>query len=101
LTRSYWHIYGASEGDFDMLKLLMVEDNERLQKALVSGLNATGLVEVFQSVSSGEAALEYCLTGEILPEAILMDVALAGAMNGIEAAIDVRREFPRLPVVFY
>jgi DNA-binding NarL/FixJ family response regulator len=32
---------------------------------------------------------------------ILMDVALAGAMNGIEAAIAIRREFPRLPIVFY
>jgi DNA-binding NarL/FixJ family response regulator len=32
---------------------------------------------------------------------ILMDVQLAGAMNGIQAAIAIRREFPRMPVVFY
>jgi DNA-binding NarL/FixJ family response regulator len=30
-----------------------------------------------------------------------MDVQLAGHMNGIEAAIAIRRELPRLPVVFY
>jgi len=30
-----------------------------------------------------------------------MDVQLAGKMNGIEAAVAIRREFPRLPVVFY
>jgi DNA-binding NarL/FixJ family response regulator len=30
-----------------------------------------------------------------------MDVQLAGAMNGIQAAIAIRRELPRLPVVFY
>ena len=30
-----------------------------------------------------------------------MDVQLAGEMNGIEAAVALRREFPRLPVVFY
>jgi DNA-binding NarL/FixJ family response regulator len=30
-----------------------------------------------------------------------MDVQLAGKMNGIEAAAAIRREFPRLPVVFY
>ena len=30
-----------------------------------------------------------------------MDVQLAGEMNGIEAAVAIRREFPRLPVVFY
>ncbi len=30
-----------------------------------------------------------------------MDVRLAGEMNGIQAAVAIRREFPRLPVVFY
>ena len=30
-----------------------------------------------------------------------MDVQLAGPMNGIEAAVAIRREFPRMPVVFY
>jgi DNA-binding NarL/FixJ family response regulator len=30
-----------------------------------------------------------------------MDVQLSGAMNGIEAAVAIRREFPRMPVVFY
>ena len=48
---------------------------------------------------SGEAALAACL--ESPPQVILMDVQLAGEMNGIEAAVAIRREFPRLPVVFY
>jgi DNA-binding NarL/FixJ family response regulator len=48
---------------------------------------------------TGEAALEYCL--ERPPEAILMDVQLAGVMNGIESAVAIRREFPRHPIVFY
>jgi DNA-binding NarL/FixJ family response regulator len=30
-----------------------------------------------------------------------MDVQLAGDMNGIQAAVALRREYPRLPVVFY
>jgi DNA-binding NarL/FixJ family response regulator len=30
-----------------------------------------------------------------------MDVQLDGQLNGIEAAVAIRREFPRLPVVFY
>jgi DNA-binding NarL/FixJ family response regulator len=30
-----------------------------------------------------------------------MDVRLAGEMNGIQAAVAIRREFPRFPVVFY
>ena len=35
------------------------------------------------------------------PQVILMDVQLAGEMNGIQAAVAIRREYPRLPVVFY
>ncbi len=62
-------------------------------------MEATGAVNVVHSCDSGEVALEYCL--ESPPEAILMDVQLAGEMNGIEAAVAIRREYPRLPVVFY
>jgi DNA-binding NarL/FixJ family response regulator len=83
-----------------MLKLLLVEDNTRLQAALKIGLEGTGAVEVIGAVTSGEAALDTCLGGEAV-DAILMDVALAGELNGIEAAVAIRREFPRLPVVFY
>jgi DNA-binding NarL/FixJ family response regulator len=82
-----------------ILELLVVEDNQRLRRALKSGLEATGAVHVVHACDSGEAALEYCL--EVPPDVILMDVQLACRMNGIEAAVAIRREFPRLPVVFY
>ena len=82
-----------------MLKLLLVEDNEKLRPALGIGLEATGAVQVVGACASGEEALTLCLSE--LPEVILMDVQLAGEMNGIEAAIAIRREFPRLPIIFY
>jgi DNA-binding NarL/FixJ family response regulator len=82
-----------------MLTLLIVEDNAKLRAALNAGLSATGSVRVLGECSSGEEALNACL--ENAPQAILMDVQLAGKMNGIEAAVAIRREFPRLPVVFY
>jgi CheY-like chemotaxis protein len=80
-----------------MLTLLIVEDNPKLRTALKTGLEATGAVTLSHACGSGEEALAYCLeaasqtpsvfknTGS-LPEVILMDVQLAGAMNGIEAA---------------
>ncbi|MBZ0310239.1 MAG: response regulator transcription factor [Anaerolineae bacterium] len=83
-----------------MLQTLLVEDNIRLQDALKAGLEATGQVNIVGAFTTGEEALEYCLTGSPV-SVILMDVALAGQMNGIEAAVAIRREFPRLPVVFY
>ena len=82
-----------------MLDLLVVEDNDRLRPALVAGLNATGAVRVVADCASGEAALARCQAEP--PAAVLMDVQLAGRMNGIDAAVAIRREYPRLPVVFY
>ena len=81
------------------MKLLIVEDNSRLRSALKSGLEAAGMVQVTATCPSGEEALEACL--EVPPDAILMDVQLSGEMNGIQAAVAIRREFPRMPVVFY
>jgi DNA-binding NarL/FixJ family response regulator len=82
-----------------MINLLLVEDNDNLRPALAAGLGATGALRVVHDCGSGEDALAYCLGAP--PDAILMDVQLAGAMNGITAAVAIRREFPRLPVVFY
>jgi DNA-binding NarL/FixJ family response regulator len=82
-----------------MLNLLLVEDNMNLRPALVAGLQATSDVLVVYDCGRGEDALSYCL--DLPPDVILMDVQLEGAMNGIEAAVAIRRECPRLPIVFY
>jgi DNA-binding NarL/FixJ family response regulator len=86
-----------------MFSLIIVEDNPKLRPALKAGLEATGEVQVIQDCASGEGALEFLLqsTPDSSANAILMDVQLAGAMNGIQAAVAIRREFPRLPMVFY
>ena len=80
-------------------KLLIVEDNPRLRPALAGGFDAVAALSVVHACDSGEGALTYCLAEAV--DVILMDVQLAGKMNGIEAAVAIRREFPRLPVVFY
>jgi len=83
-----------------MLQLMLVEDHARLRAGLAKGLEATGRVAITAQTDSGEQALELCLSGAPV-QIILMDVALAGVINGIEAAVAIRREFPRMPVVFY
>jgi DNA-binding NarL/FixJ family response regulator len=90
-----------------MLNLLLVEDHDKLRPALQQGLTATGEVRVIAACASGEQALAFCQSSEdaarpgVRPDVILMDVQLAGEMNGIEAAAAIRREYPRMPVVFY
>ena len=91
-----------------MIGILIVEDNLKLRSALKPGLEATREVKVLHACGSGEDALEYCLATNPIDkaeqghvQAILMDVQLQGKLNGIQAATAIRREFPRLPVVFY
>ena len=84
-----------------MKNILIVEDNEKLRPALTAGLQAIDGVQVVYDCPTGEASLEFCLADEGGVDAILMDVQLAGEMNGIETAVAIRREFPRMPVVFY
>jgi DNA-binding NarL/FixJ family response regulator len=81
------------------MKLVLVEDNETLREALREGLQDSETVRVVAEAASGEDAVERCLDKP--PDAVLMDVQLAGELNGIQAAVAIRREYPRLPVVFY
>lgn len=82
-----------------MLQLLLVEDNLKLRPALAQGLEATGEIAVPFQTGAGEEALQLALLQR--PDAVLMDVQLEGVWNGIEAAVALRREYPRLPIVFY
>ncbi|HEX7556445.1 MAG TPA: response regulator transcription factor [Leptolinea sp.] len=82
-----------------MIQLMLVEDNQRLQTALITGFESTGKIRVCADTNSGEEALELGISK--IPDAVLMDVRLAGSLNGIQTAIALRREIPRLPVVFY
>ena len=96
-----------------MLNLLLVEDNDRLRQALRQGLEAAGELRVAGECASGEEAIRLVETPGVfedsaslsdrtgLSNVILMDVQLAGVMNGIDAAVAIRREYPRMPVVFY
>jgi DNA-binding NarL/FixJ family response regulator len=88
-----------------ILKILLVDDHGPLRKALREGLHATGAVEVLDEASTGQEAVIRALELDI--DVILMDVQLqdaqAGrkAISGVAAAVAIRRERPRLPVVFY
>jgi DNA-binding NarL/FixJ family response regulator len=81
------------------IRLLLVEDNVSLRAAMKSGLEDTGKVSVIAETDRGEDAIALALADP--PEVILMDVQLVGAMNGVQAAVAIRREIPRSPVVFY
>jgi DNA-binding NarL/FixJ family response regulator len=94
----------AGEG-MAIIKLLLVDDHGPLRNALREGLQATGAVQVIGEAATGREAVLQALELDI--DVILMDVQLhdekAGrkALSGVGAAVAIRRERPRLPVVFY
>ena len=87
------------------IKLLLVDDHERLRKALREGLQTTGAVQVVGEAATGQEAVARASDLDI--DVILMDVQLQHAqagrqtLSGVGAAIAIRRERPRMPVVFY
>lgn len=88
-----------------IIKVLLVDDHGPLRVALREGLEATGSVQVLGEASTGQEAITRALELDI--DVILMDVQLQDAqvgrkaISGVWAAVAIRRERPRLPVVFY
>ena len=88
------------------LRLLLVEDHTSVRQALREGLEATGEVTVVAEAATAREAIAAAEAPAELDVA-LMDVELrdpelgAHAMTGVGAAVAIRRERPRFPVVFY
>ena len=92
------------------IRVLLVEDHKPVREALREGLEATGAVKVVETAATARAAIaltEANASEAGGPEVALMDVELrdpelgASALSGVGAAVAIRRERPRFPVVFY
>ncbi len=77
-------------------RILVVEDEAIVARDIEVQLVALGYKPV-GSATRGEQAVK--LAGELRPDLVLMDIQLAGAMDGIAAAQIIRTQFS-LPVVF-
>ncbi|MBN1935252.1 MAG: response regulator, partial [Anaerolineae bacterium] len=76
-------------------KILVVEDESITAQCICNALKAQGY-EVCGPISSGEQAVQ--LVAETRPDLILMDVQLKGALDGIQAAREIRRH-GEIPIV--
>jgi DNA-binding NarL/FixJ family response regulator len=88
------------------IRLLLVEDHRPVREALREGLEATGEVQVIAEAATAREAIA-AADAHAEAEVALMDVELrdpevgASAASGVGAAVAIRRERPRFPVVFY
>lgn len=76
--------------------VLLVEDDDNLSFILAENLEIEGF-NVLQT-KKGENVLPILKQYEV--DIILLDIDLAGAINGFEVAEDVRRYYPTLPIIF-
>jgi CheY-like chemotaxis protein len=85
-------------------RILIVEDNALIAFHLRSILTGLGF-DVVGMVPSGEKALQNVEAwtepgqSEMSPDLVLMDINLAGEMNGIETAAQIQVQFD-IPVVY-
>ncbi len=85
---------GSQDSAAPKPRVLVVEDQALIALALAADLTEMGCDVVGRAVS-GEAAVE--LAWRLVPDTVIMDVNLTGAMDGIEAAARIREaRAPRL-----
>ena len=77
-------------------RILVVEDEVVIAMDIQMQLRELGHIPVGHATRGEQAVV---LAGELLPDLVLMDIQLAGAMNGITAAQTIRDRFG-LPSVF-
>lgn len=76
-------------------RVLVVEDEPSLLVSYCEALVAAGYVA--RGVPTGEAALE--MTGEFRPDLVLLDLTLAGSLDGYQVLQTLRHERPHVRIV--
>lgn len=80
--------------------ILYIEDEILIAMEKIAALKAAGYSVDESIITSGEKALNHIKQLTRKPALIFMDIKLAGKMDGIETAEEIRRDYPDVPIVF-
>jgi len=78
-------------------KVVIVEDEPLFREVLQRTLDDEPGLEVVATTDSGEQAIS--IAKEVKPDVILMDIELKGEIDGIEAALQIKKERPQIGIV--
>ena len=79
-----------------VIKLLIVDDNEQLRHSLTGFFNLSGGITVVGTAASGKEAIELC--AQICPDIVLMDLRMPNG-NGIMATQVIHEQYPDIEVI--
>lgn len=80
----------------DSIRILIADDHTLVRGGIRALLQEMPGVTVVAEASDGREALR--LVEELQPQIVLMDIAMSG-MNGLEATLRIKRDFPQVKVV--
>ena len=80
----------------DLLKLLLIEDDELFRLGLVTCLEQEPNIELVVEASNGKTALD--LAGQQDFDVVILDLVLPG-LDGIETCYQFQKHYPNLPVL--
>ena len=78
-------------------RLLVVDDEALFRQLLCRTLSAEPGMEVVGVAGDGETAIR--LAKQDKPDVVLMDIELPGKLDGIEAALQIKKERPQTGIV--
>ena len=80
------------------VRVLLVEDEPKLAFAVQTLLETSGNCALVGTAAEGTAAIAMC--EELRPDVVILDVRLA-ELDGISAAVEIRRVAPETRIVIY
>jgi DNA-binding NarL/FixJ family response regulator len=78
-------------------RLLLVDEHVLFRRGIKATLEATGQFEVVAEAGSAQSALQ--LAEELLPQIVLLELKLAGNLNGLDLCQNFRRRLPDIKTV--
>jgi DNA-binding NarL/FixJ family response regulator len=79
------------------IRVIIIEDEALFREMLVDALSRKGGLEIVGTTD--DAAKAIALARQTKPDVVLMDIELAGQMDGIDAALAIKKENPGIGIV--
>jgi len=80
------------------IRILIVDDSAVIRKIVADGLTSDPGLEVVGTAANGSIALGKI--PQLHPDILTLDVEMPG-MNGLETLVEVRKLYPKLPVIMF